>query len=225
MRRYIKPALLVLNLALLLGLAALWLWPDGRLRNMHWQPPAAQKPVFSPVADMAPVAASTSSFVVTLDRPLFSPSRRPPPPPPPANTQAESDPLADIRLYGMYAGGEAGGIIASIGGKNKRVPLGGTLGPWTVQSIAGRDVVFARGGEVRAMHLSYAKMATPPPPAVAAGTAKPPAVSGAPAEQRAAAGGGGGGGEQQRQEIEERQRATLQRRNALRAAAGLRPLN
>ena len=68
---------------LLLGAALAWLWFDanGALRNVRWQEPEPHQPDFSSMVAQLPSQEPTdlSRFVATLERPLFSPSRRPPP--------------------------------------------------------------------------------------------------------------------------------------------------
>ena len=96
---------------LLLGAALAWLWFDanGALRNVRWQEPEPHQPDFSSMVAQLPSQEPTdlSRFVATLERPLFSPSRRPPPPPPPptvAPPPPPPDPLANIHLFGVFAG-------------------------------------------------------------------------------------------------------------------------
>ena len=44
MKQHILRLLASANLLLAFALAALWLTPQGTLRNVHWQPPSPQKP-------------------------------------------------------------------------------------------------------------------------------------------------------------------------------------
>lgn len=171
----------ILILALGAGLAALWLKPDGSLRNTLWTPPEPVMPDLQ-FADPLPVSASkvdVGLFVATLERPLFSPNRRPPPPPPPPDKDdkaAEPDPFADIHLFGLYGGeGSPSGMLARIGGKVKRVSLDDKVGSWTLKRIEDREAVFDKNGEERKLRLVVAKPAQPPKPAPGA-----PRAPGAP---------------------------------------------
>lgn len=218
MKQYIVRLLLLVNLLLILALAALWITPQRTLRNVHWQPPLPQKPEFSDPGASLPSreAVGVGSFMATLDRPLFSPSRRPPPPPAPANTAApEPDPLANIQLQGVYSGEGGGGIFAKVDGKDRRIALGGALGAWSVKGIDNREVTFVRGDETRVLRLVPSRLAAvAPAPAPRPGT---PAAGGAPAATAQA----DDPVRKQEQERQEKERARLELRNARRAAQGL----
>ena len=217
MKQYILRLLLLVNLLLMLALAALWVTPQGTLRNVQWQPPLPQKPEFSDAgASLSPLGVvSVGSFMATLDRPLFSPSRRPPPPPPPVNAAVpEPDPLANIQLQGVYSGSGGGGIFAKIDGKDRRLAIGATLGSWSVKSIDNREVTFVRGDETRVLRLvpSRLAVAAPPPasrPGDSAAGSAPAATAQADDPVR-----------KQEQERQEKERARLELRNARRAAQG-----
>ena len=209
------------SLALAVALVALGVTPQGTLRNTHWVEPAAIKPdLANPDAQVEPrESASVSSFLGMLERPLFSPSRRPPPPPPPPKPvqQPEEDPFTNIQLQGLYAGPSgSGGILVRVDGKTRSIPVGAMLGPWTIKSIDGREVLFTRGDESRRLRLIPAKLANaaPPPPRAAA----PGAPAGAAPSQT------DDPVRRQQQEQEEQLRARLQLMNARRAANGLPPL-
>jgi hypothetical protein len=158
MKRYVMAVLMAVNLALVAGLLAFWFDSGGRLRNSAWQRPAAIKPDFASL--LAPLATQGSDnvgqFVATLDRPLFSPSRRPPPPPSPV-VVPPPDPLANIQLFGVYSGPDGGGIIARVEGKMRRAAINDKIGEWTISKIADRDVTFVRGGERRVVSLVRGK--------------------------------------------------------------------
>ena len=81
MRAGTTAALIGLNVLLAGLIAALWITPQGRLRGTHWQPPAAVRPA---LGTAPPVLAGQDDidiarYMAILDRPLFSPVRRPPP--------------------------------------------------------------------------------------------------------------------------------------------------
>lgn len=220
MKRYVPHVLAGLNLLLALALLVLWVTPQGHLRNTEWLAPAPQKPSWEvPVLNAgtgSSSSATTNSFLYTLERPLFSPSRRPAPPAPVASAAApvEVDPLADIQLQGVYsAGAGIGGIFAKVEGKNRRIALGEQLGPWSVKEIDDRNVTLVRGDETRVLRLVPSKLSTLTPPSAAArpGGAPAAAPSGQVEDPVVRA-------EQERQE---RSRKRLELRNANRAAAGL----
>lgn len=185
MKRYLMHILVALNAVLVLALLAMWFDAGGQLRNARWPLPAAIKPDFA--AMLAPLAMQrtddVSRFVATLDRPLFSPTRRPPPPPAPA---PPPDPLANIQLFGVYSGPEGGGLIARVDGKMRRANLKDKIGDWTITRIVDRDVTFARGAEVRVVTLAKRQPATAAP--APAGAATPSQViPGQPAPGRLSA--------------------------------------
>jgi hypothetical protein len=227
MKRYLTLALLTVNLALVAVLLALWVDSGGRLRNSAWQRPAAIKPDFASL--LAPLATQGSDnvgqFVATLDRPLFSPSRRPPPPPAPV-VAPPPDPLANIQLFGVYSGPDGGGIIARVEGKMRRAAINDKIGEWTISRIADRDVTFVRGGEARVVSLvrgrpSGSKTAPAAPPAPA-----PPVSQIIPGQPRP-----GRASEEERmrtmtpaQRIEEDERERLRYLNELNAQNGLPPI-
>jgi hypothetical protein len=168
-------------------LAWLWIGPNGELRGIHWRPPSAVRPDLGSLsAGSIQVAdADISRFVAILDRPVFSPTRRPPPPPPPPKTvaPARSDPLDTIHLYGLFSGAGGGGVIAKVDGKTRRLRVSETVGEWSLKEIKSREVVFTKAGENRVVPLLQASQAamgaTAPRPAFAAPT--PAAVPTPPA--------------------------------------------
>lgn len=218
MKQHIIRILVGLILVLALVLAWLWVGTDGKLRNLQWQAPEPHKPDFASMIPQLPQpdAADLNRFVATLERPLFSPSRRPPPPPPPpvvAPPPPPPDPLANIHLFGVFGGAEGtGGIIARIDGKPKRVRIDENIGAWRLKSIANRDVTLVRGSEVRVLNLVHARVAAPVAPAAAGApdAAAPPTA--APAAGAA------------RPDPSDFVRERTARRNAARAKAGLPPL-
>ncbi len=230
MKQHILRLLASANLLLAFALAALWLTPQGTLRNVHWQPPSPQKPEFSDPGASLPAleSANVSGFMATLDRPLFSPNRRPPPPPPPVNTTApEPDPLANIQLQGVYSGAGGGGIFAKVDGKDRRIAVGGVLGAWSVKAIDNREVTFVRGDETRVLRLVPSKLATAAPVVPAAAAPRAPGASGGAAGEANAAAAPAQVDDpvrRQEQERQEQQRTRLELRNARRAAAGFPPV-
>lgn len=180
MKRYVGEILLLLNALLAIALAWMWFSPKEGLRNSHWVVPRAQKTNFD---DMVPTlgkpqAMDQSQFLAMLDRPLFSPTRRPPPPPPPPASEAPPPPpdyLSTAVLSGIYSSTDksVGGIIIKFNGKDKALPLRGALDGWTLSSIADNRVYFTRGGETREIRLQKGKLQVGYGPSV---EASPPAA-------------------------------------------------
>lgn len=209
------PVRLLLLLTLLLSGGLAWMWFDenAKMRNLAWVAPKALPPDIKALASpppAGPTAGSTAPFAVILERPLFAPDRRPPPPPAPP---PPPDPLANIRIHGIFSGANAG-ILARVDGKLRRIKINETIGPWTLKSIDGRDITFGQGEENRQLRLAYARLDTPAPqaPAVPAPVAPASATPGqAPASPAA--------GAPPNQQDEARE--NIRRRNEIRAARGL----
>ncbi len=215
---------LLLLLVLTGGLIALWFNADGSLRNTVWTPPQAVVPelAFKDPLPASAQAVDVNLFVATLERPLFSPSRRPPPPPPPKEEKKEPpvDPFAKIHLFGLYGGEDSpSGMLARVDGKVKRISINDNLDGWKFKAIDDRNAIFEKDGEERKLLLAITKPEPPKPMAKAgapaagnAGEAPPPPASQAEAVER------------RRLEFEERQRERLKRRNAARVKAGAEPI-
>jgi hypothetical protein len=180
MRRNTTVLLVAVNVLLACLLAWLWIEPQGGLRNVHWQPPAPIKPDLGgslAAASLGRDDADVARFMAILDRPVFSPTRRPPPPPKTVAVAAvQADPLAGVHLYGLFSGSDGGGVIARVDGKTQRVKISETIGDWSLKEIRASEVVFSRGAETRVVPLLQAKQA-------AGAAALPPAIAapGAPA--------------------------------------------
>ncbi|MBN9572300.1 MAG: hypothetical protein J0H16_00040 [Alicycliphilus denitrificans] len=176
MKKHALHALLALNVALVLVLAWLWIDKTGHLRNVHWQPPSPQTTDYAAMVPAlpGPAPADTSQFIAMLDRPLFSPTRRPPPPPPPPQAPEPTDNLSAAQLSGLYQGQGDGGIIVRIGDKHRRVRLNDSVEGWILSAIQERSATFSRGGQSRVLQLPRAALTSAPvqPPAVV----QPPAA-------------------------------------------------
>lgn len=186
MRRLALPFLSVLNAALLCALVWSWVTPAGQLRNMRWQPPESVKVDLQSLLPALPGQgqADTSQFLGMLERPLFSPTRRPPPPPPPPKADVPElvNRFAQAKLTGVFEGAGVGGIIINYEGKDRRVPLNGTLDGWKLQSVTGAQAVFGQGGQTRVVPLQRATLLSGPGPQQNRPNPSPAqgAVSGAP---------------------------------------------
>ena len=179
MKRHVLAVLVAINEALLVVLAALWFSPDGSLRIARWTPPAAITNDYLQMLPSLPQRqpVDTSRFLALLERPLFQLTRRPPPPPPPPSeaVQAPVDNLSTAQLSGIVAAEGVASIILTMAGKARRVRLNESVDGWTLQSIQGRSVIFAGGGQTRTLQLPRAAMTN------AAGAAAPiPAISAPP---------------------------------------------
>jgi hypothetical protein len=208
------PLLGLLTLVLAAGLAWMWVDEHARPRNISWVAPKALAPDLKvPVnSEAGPGAvANPNAYAVITARPIFAPDRRPPPPPAPP---PPPDPLANVQVYGIFSGTTAG-ILVRVDGKVHRIKINEKIGPWTLNSIDGREIVFAQGEQKRTLRLAYARIDAPKPkPTVVIAPPVPP-MSPAPTSERAAA---------IQQNAEERSREVLRRRNAQRAANGQPPI-
>jgi hypothetical protein len=180
-------ALAAVNAALVVGLVALWVTPQGQWRNVHWTQPAPIAPNYQQMlpALAAPQHVRTDAFLALVERPLFSNTRRPPPPPPPPapkDAEPPADLLTKAKVLGIYQSGDAGGIIAFIDGKNRRIRLNETVSGWQLRSVDDHKAVFANGGRTRELPLTRADIGS------ATGTG--PGAAGAAAPLPAAAAGG-----------------------------------
>jgi hypothetical protein len=101
-----------------------------------------------------PVAAqSLDQLSSTLDRPLFSPSRRPPAPPPPPVAQAPPPsapplPPPNLVLFGVVMDGEGARAVVRSGADKKmlRAQIGDEIDGWKVSQIEGRKLVLSLDG-------------------------------------------------------------------------------
>lgn len=185
-------ALMVVNLALAAGLAYLWLDEQGRPRDLSWKPPAPLVPDTQAHAMANAVGSPPDmvAFAQVLERPLFSPTRRPPPPPKPPAPPPPPDPLANVHIYGIFVGEEegTGGMLLSMGGKVRRVTTADDVSGWKIKALKEREVTLARGEETRVLRLVQARPEAAPrpgtaalPPRPVAGTATAPAAPMSPA--------------------------------------------
>jgi len=103
-----------------------------------------------------PVAAQSLDQLSTiLDRPLFSPSRRPPAPPPApppivqaAEPPAPPPPPPNLVLFGVVMDGEGARAVVRAGADKKlvRAQIGDEIDGWKVSQIEGRKVVLSLDG-------------------------------------------------------------------------------
>ena len=93
---------------------------------------------------------SMEGLSATVDRPLFSPSRRAPAPPPAPIAQAPEPPappppLPNVVLVGIVMDGESARAIIRAGAEKKimRARIGDDVGGWKVSQIEGRKLVLS----------------------------------------------------------------------------------
>lgn len=156
--RIIQVVFPLLIATLLIALISLWVDREGRVRGVHWVRPT---PMLLDVAGMVPTLperiAEQGGVLETLERPLFSPSRRPPPPPPPSSPPADAVmPLTGVHVYGLYGVDRNGGAILGVDGKSQRVKVNDTIKGWKLVSIGDRSLDFVRGGRQQVLELVHA---------------------------------------------------------------------
>lgn len=162
MKRHALALLCVINALLAVGLGALWFQSDGTLRNAQWHPP---EPVNADYIAMVPSLPArkqveTARLMAMLERPLFSSTRRPPPPTAP-EAAIPVDNLSSARLLGVFEGAQTSGAILQVAGKSRRVRLNESVDGWVLQSVQGRAVTFASGGQTRTLPLIRAPVNSP----------------------------------------------------------------
>lgn len=156
-------------LAAVAGLAAAWGGLGEGARLEAWQAPTPVRPDLGPPPRATEVAASSPLALQLLERPLFSPTRRPPPPPPPPESVAPPppDPIEQARVLGLV-GGKAGTVVLWVEGSVRRLRLGDALGGWTLSRVEGRRATFGRGEESRSLELAHQPLGVAPPRAASA---------------------------------------------------------
>jgi hypothetical protein len=110
-----------------------------------------------------PVAAQSLEQLSTIvDRPLFSPTRRPPAPPPApppivqaAEPPAPPPPPPDLVLFGVVMDGEGARAVVRSGADKKlvRAQIGDEIDGWKVSQIEGRKVVLSLDGRFATFRL------------------------------------------------------------------------
>ena len=125
----------------------------------------------------APLATPTATLAATLlERPVFSPTRRPSDsgPAPAEAVPARPEPPRLTGIVMTPAGRRAIFASAAADGHGVVVSVGGTVGPWVVQAIGIADVQLTRADERRTVRVAYSDTAA------AATTAAPEPVLSAP---------------------------------------------
>lgn len=167
--------LLALNVVLLAAFLAQWFDDGANWREPHWSVPQSLAPDLSVAAPRLPRVhgADPAAFAALLDRPVFSPTRRPPVPPPvvvvaPPPPPPPPDPLATAQLVGLYGSGStAGGALIRLEGKVRRVVLGDAIAGWTLRTVGDREVRLERGAESKTLTLQPVRRSPAPRAALA----------------------------------------------------------
>lgn len=226
------PVLLLAQILLALGLAAVWFTPQGQPRLQPWQPPepivpeAPQSFTESPAPDLAELVALIN------ERPLFAPDRRPPPPPS-ATVAPPPDPLDQLRITGIVQG-DVTLVIAHVEGRVRRIALNERVGPWTLTAVEARQATFTREDQERQVPLTYARLDAAPNGQASPGARPEPQPEASPQGDAAQAGASASSDAtpasapavtySQADRLREEQRERLRRRNEVRIRAGLPPL-
>jgi hypothetical protein len=188
MRRFSLHFLLLINVALAVGLVALWFKPDRSLRGVQWVAPQAKMADYASINTLPPAAVTmdNNKLVAMMDRPLFSLTRRPPPPPPPPPAPAPVDTLSNARLTALYSGAGSGGAVVNQAGKSRRVRLNEGIDGWVLVAIQEGSATFTQGGQVRVLKLARGNLgvsfglpplASAPPPSPLAAPPTPQATA------------------------------------------------
>ena len=115
---------------------AVWPWlvpPIPETRPLATPPTAPAAP---PLTALPPLV----SFAATVERPLFSPSRRPA-----ANAPTTAAPAAEsrYRLVGIVASGTKKTAFIADGGRRAQIGVGDAFDGWTVKEIGQNRVTLA----------------------------------------------------------------------------------
>lgn len=152
--------LLGLNALALVGVAALWVGPDGQIRNSQWAAPAAIQPELATTVKVenAQFSSDPAFYTASLERPLFSPNRRGAPAAEIDKPAPVSEALSQARIFGLISG-DSPIVLMRAEGKILSVKLNQNLGDWVLTEIGDREATFTRGAETRVLKLEYASLA------------------------------------------------------------------
>lgn len=157
-RRQSSVALPVALLAACIGL--LWAVYQEMAANSRPQPLAAPAGGSSVAALPAPVEfvmARLDDFEATIDRPLFSASRRPPDAAPAAASVVVAVERLELVLKGVIvsSGGQIAILSDKASGSTVTLGQGKTYRGWTLAEILPERVVFRRAGQEQRFALDY----------------------------------------------------------------------
>ena len=172
------PSLLAGGVATVLLVMVLSQWADVGAPVATPAPPAAAGSSALPASQaMAVISLDPAKEAIVLERPLFSPTRRPPPPPPPVPDPATAGnsatkpsppqpPPMNFILVGIVRDAFSSQAILQPANGQKVLSMhaGQTLDGWTLVSIGIDSASFRNGAAERALTLDF-QHAAPPPPA------------------------------------------------------------
>lgn len=163
-------------------LAALWLAPGPQARWRQWQAPAPQAPQLGDVqaAQLRPNPAATANYPGVVQRPLFSPDRRPVAAASAAAPAAPPVAIEQVRLQGLVAGPSLTGVMLEEQGKTRFVRVGETVADWKLERVQARAALFSRAGQQRRIELAAGSDASAAPVARPGGAAGPSAGASIP---------------------------------------------
>jgi len=120
--------------------------------------PAADSLRVPAVSAPAVVAAAERNEIIS--RPLFWVGRRPVEVvaaiPDPESARGGSKELKQVKLVGLFGGGETVGAIVLVKGKKQRILRGESLEGWTLDAVDPGEAVFRRGARRQALPLERA---------------------------------------------------------------------
>lgn len=187
-----------------------WFTPDLQLRQFVWAPPAAIRPQSDPIPPLEPTTSADASVMLQImDRPLFSPTRRPPPQPKAPPPPEPPDLLATANILGLYGEGAGAGVLVESEGRVQRVKPGAEVAGWALKRVSPQAAEFERGTESRELRITRKRVNASP---ALAPTEAP--VSVAPNAAAAA----------QAKKDQDAVRDSVRQMNARRASIGLPPL-
>lgn len=156
----LRPLLSALCGVLLIGLVLLWLLPGaGGSPRFRWTAPPAQPPALDGLAVSLPprAAVAPAAFGQTLQRPLFTETRRPAPlvaaSAPAAAVAPAPEQLEKAQLLGVMKGAAFTGVLVRVDDKVRTLRRGEAIGPWALRDIRDREVVFTHGDVERVLKL------------------------------------------------------------------------
>jgi len=140
-------------------------------------PPAPSSASLLPASQaMAAISLDPAKETIVLERPLFSPTRRPPPPPPPApdpatagdastKPSAPQPPPMNFTLVGIVRDATSSLVMLQPANGQKVLSLraGQELDGWKLVSIGIDSASFRNGAADRALTLDFRHAAPPPP--------------------------------------------------------------
>ena len=175
--RYL-PSLLAGTVAVLMLSAVLSQWQDADAPVATPVPRAAPGAATVPASKtMAAITLDPAEEAIVLERPLFSPTRRPPPPPPSSATatggaatkpSVPEPPPMNFTLVGIVRDRTSSlALLQPTNGKRvMSLRAGQALDGWMLVSIGTDSASFRSGAAVRELALDYRRAPPPlPPPA------------------------------------------------------------